>query len=113
MLKQDFLLYRLSPGWKVPHPGDSQRQPVPEGSGPQVHHQVPDEEGALPQCRHRERGDDGGGARPEHPPRHELPRVAAEEALAEREESPRQVHHGPRPETVLIMYCAFHVPEGK
>ena len=54
----------------------------------------------------RQRGHDGGAADGEHPPRHELPRVAAEEALAEREESPRQVHHGPRPEALLIYQCA-------
>ena len=49
----------------------------------------------------RQRGHDGGAADGEHPPRHELPRVSAEEALAERQESAHQVHHGPGSETVL------------
>ena len=42
-----------------------------------------------------------GGPSPERPPRHELPRVAAEEALAERAVPAHQVHHGTRSEALL------------
>ena len=70
-------------------------------SGPEVHHQVPDEEGSVPECCRRQWWHGRGGAGPEHPLGHELPGVSAEEALAERQESAHQVHHGPCPETVL------------
>merc|ERR1712211_160697 len=35
----------LNKAGKFPHPGHPQRQPGGQGSGPEVHHQVPDEEG--------------------------------------------------------------------
>ena len=68
---------------------------------PQGHHQVPDEEGSLLERRRGQHRDDRGPADGEHPPGHELPGVAAQEALAEREEPPHQVHHGTGPEAVL------------
>ena len=88
-------------GWQIPHPGHPQRQPGAEGSGPEVHHQVPDEEGVVSQCPRGQREHDRGGVGPEHPSGHELPGVSAEEALAEREESAHQEHHGTSAETLL------------
>ena len=91
----------LSLGRKVPHPGHPQRQPGGQGPGPEVHHQVPDEEGSLLECRCRQRWHGRRGIGPEHSLGHELPGVPAQEALAERQESPHQVHHGTSPETLL------------
>ena len=57
--------------------------------------------GAVPVRGSGARGDGRGGPRPERPPGHELPGVAAEEALAEREVAAHQVHHGPRAAPLL------------
>ena len=55
----------------------------------------------MSQCPRGQREHDRGGVGPEHPSGHELPGVSAEEALAEREESAHQEHHGSSAETVL------------
>merc|ERR1712105_562698 len=55
----------------------------------------------LPVCRCWQRRHVRRGIGPERAFGHELPGISAEEALAEREVSPHQVHHGPRAETVL------------
>ena len=94
-------------GRKVPDSGDSQRQPAGQDPGPEGHHQVPDEEGPLPLRGCRQCGNDGGGARPEHPLGHELPRVSPEEALAERQVPAHQVHHGTCPEALLNEFQSF------
>lgn len=51
-------------------------------------------------CR-RPRRHDPWRARPKRALINQLPRVSAEEALAERAVTPHEVHHGPTPEIVL------------
>ena len=73
----------------------------------QVHHQVPDEEGAVLGRCHRQRGNGRGRAGPEPQLGRQLPRFAAQEELAERQVSQRQVHHGQAPEIVLEILLGF------
>jgi len=59
-----------------------------------THGEVPAEEGAVPRRGRRQRRDDRARDLRQHADVRQLPRLAAEEELAERQDHLRQDHHG-------------------
>merc|ERR1712000_213225 len=84
----------LSKAGKFPTPVP-RRRPLWQDHRGQVHHQVPVEEGSLHGCRRRQRRAGAGAADCQHHVVHQLPRLPAQEGLAERWQPCHQGFHVP------------------